>query len=171
MVEAPATFRPRPNASRAEVTEWNKHMHEWLSDELGEQIEREFLHRKAVSKMEFAIMRARHGDPSMLRNMHPEFADCISAPKLGRGKKYPKQKLFNRNKPAETMAKDAALMARRIRALWLRQFGKANRSQGQGEKSAEQWATEILCDWSGLEGHELPLAKVVEAAKRLTRND
>jgi hypothetical protein len=165
MVDGPATFRPRLNASRAEKTAWKSQMHDWLSEKLGDQIEREFLQRKVMSKQEFAIMRAHQGDPSMLRSMHPEFADCISAPNLGRGKKYLKQKLFDRDRAADTMATNAACMARRIRDLWLWQYGKTNRHRG--ERSAEQWAIGILCDWFHLMENELPFDKVMEAAKRL----
>ena len=98
-------------------------------------------------------MRARAGDPEPLRKLYPQFEDCIFSPKLRRGQRYSKKKWkFD-------STKNAADFARHIRALWRAQYGQQNRTRD--EKSAEDFAVDILKEWFPKEAAGLTVDKVL----------
>jgi hypothetical protein len=162
-VSAPEFFRLPPSASRLAGREWEEQMRLWLGDQLDQQHIKNLLEATANAPTpeewveRLAIADARAGDPTALRKRYPHFADCIFSPKLGKGKKYPKQTKFDL---AKETAKTAAEFAPRIRALWQKQYRKKNRKKG--EKSAEEFAIEIIKDWSQ---RKVTMKAVLAAAK------
>jgi hypothetical protein len=116
----------------------------WLSEQLDEQNigmvnadSAKMLAAGAKWFEQMAIAEARRGHPDWLRELYPQFADCISSPKLARGHKYP-------NQEPRPLPKIAVDYTRRIRALWQTQYGKQKRLRD--EMSAEDFAVAILRD-------------------------
>jgi hypothetical protein len=112
-------------------------MRAWLADQLDRQ-NCAPNNADKISVERLAIIMARAGNPALLRQLHPEFADFIHSPPLGPWQNYPKPK-------GVTAARIAADFARRIRALWQKQFRTKNRRRG--EKSAESFAIDIIREW------------------------
>lgn len=152
--DAPTLFRPPPNRVLQRV--WDEQMQVWLQNQLNEEINQDLLRVQPRTWEYMCIMRARAGNPESLRELYPQFADCIFSPKRGRGEKYPK--------PLKSdLIRSAKELTRFIRALWLKQYGKQNRTRD--EKSAEDFAVEILKKWFPNEAAGLTVDKVL-ARKR-----
>jgi len=139
MTKPPPTFRPSRNATEKQKRDWDEKMRSWLADAIDHQQASEMsaVH-EAFDKSRIAIGMARAGHPEWLRQLYPHFADCIHSPPLRPGKKRPKQKQFR-------LAKIAVQFARRIRALWQKQYGQKYRMHD--EKSAEDFAIDIVREW------------------------
>lgn len=155
---APPSFRPPPNASERGQLRWKRDMQHWLSDQLDEQDIRQvgLANANPPGVERLCIASARAGHPEALRKLYPQFADCIHSPKLRRGQKYWKQ-------PKDAPAKIAADFAKRIRAIWSKQYGKRNRAKN--EISAEEFAVEICKEWLGTKAAGLSVDETLAAAK------
>jgi hypothetical protein len=127
----PNEFRLPPNAAPDCKRRHDRAMRAWLADALDEQ---NIIAIDARTYETFCIMLARAGDPERLRELYPQFANCINAPKLAHGEKRPKLK--------HDRLRLAVDYVRRIRALWREQYGLTYLRKG--EKSAENFAIEIL---------------------------
>jgi hypothetical protein len=150
--DAPTLFRPPPNASRVQQREWDEQMQVWLQNQLNEEINRNLLRVQPRTWEYMCIMRARAGNPESLRTLYPQFADCIFSPKRGRGEKYPKPWKSD-------FIRSAKELTRFIRALWLKQYGQQNRTRD--EKSAEEFAVDILKKWFPNDAASLTVGKVL----------
>lgn len=135
---APTLFALPPNASRRQQHEWDEQMQLWLQNQLNEEVNRDLLRAKPTTWEDLCIMRTRAGNPKSLRELYPQFADCIFSPKRGRGQRNPKPWKFD-------LIGTAKEFARLIRVLWHTQYGRQNRTRD--EKSAEDFAVDILKEW------------------------
>ena len=153
----PLPRRLPPNAAPDRRRKWEVEMHEWLAWRM-DQESIEALNRCTVG--EVAVAAARAGDPEPLRGLYPDHADCIYSPKLGRGEKRPKFPV----RPTESdLRKVAANYARRIRAIWRAE--KIMQRRRPGEKSAEEYAIEILWTHFGEVAAGLDVDDVIAAGK------
>ena len=152
---------PRPGRLPANVApdrrrKWEAEMREWLAWRM-DQESIEALNHCTVG--EVAVTAARAGDPEPLRKLYPDHADCIYSPKLGRGEKYLKFPVPTKN----DLRKVAANYARRIRAIWRAE--KIMQRRRPGEKSAEEYAIEILWKHFGEVAAGLDVDDVIAAGK------
>jgi hypothetical protein len=131
-------------------------MREWLAWRM-DQESIEALNRCTAG--EVAVAAARAGDPELLRQLYPDHADCIYSPKLRRGEKYLKFPVPTKN----GLRKVAANYARRIRAIWRAE--KIMQRLRPGEKSAEEYAIEILWKHFGEVAAGLDVDDVIAASK------
>ena len=153
---------PRPGRLPANVApdrrrKWEAEMREWLAWRM-DQESIEALNHCTVG--EVAVAAARAGDPELLRQLNPDHADCIYSPKLGRGEKRPK---FPVRPTKSDLRKVAANYARRIRAIWRAE--KVMQRRRPGEKSAEEYAIEILWKHFGEVAAGLDVDDVIAAGK------
>jgi hypothetical protein len=151
---APEQFRLPPNATRAKREKHDTQMREWLCDQLNEQ-NTELVSRAGdvtLEELQFdgAFYAADNGDVGPLRALcaahaNPliaSLADYLQPPKLRRGVRRRQQR-----RQIDPVLRQAADFARRIRALWVAQYGTKRR--WQGEMTAEDFAVDILQEvWS-----------------------
>ena len=152
----PLPRRLPPNAAPDRRGKWEAEMREWLAWRM-DQESIEALNRCTAG--EVAVAAARAGDPELLRQLYPDHADCIYSPKLRRGEKYLKFPVPTKN----GLRKVAANYARRIRAIWRAE--KIMQRLRPGEKSAEEYAIEILWKHFGEVAAGLDVDDVIAASK------
>ena len=103
-------------------------MQAWLEYEIDEQniaaVDRA---NRAGRGLDFAKWLARAGDPEMLRELLPDYADFIHTP--------PRAKYARKQQTLAPTAKVGAEIAARIRKLWAQQYGKEARGTGQPDLS------------------------------------
>ncbi|MCS3761657.1 hypothetical protein [Bradyrhizobium centrosematis] len=129
----------------------------WLEEKLDEQHVVELRHASASLSLEdWAKALARTGNVDPLKQLFPDLAEFIAEPVRKRGEKKWKARKFS-------VAKLAADFARRIRRLWLDQYGQKNR--GRDELSAEDFAVEICKRWFPRDAARLTVEQVLAAAK------
>jgi hypothetical protein len=160
MSASPSPPLPRrlpTNAAPDRRRKWEAEMREWLAWKM-DQESIEALNHCTVG--ELAVAAARAGDPELLRELYPDHADCIYSPKLGRGEKRPK---FPVQPTKSDLRKVAANYARRIRAIWRAE--KIVQRLRPGEKSAEEYAIEILWKHFGEVAAGLDVDDVIAAGK------
>ena len=149
----PLPRRLPPNAAPDPRGKWEAEMREWLAWRM-DQESIEALNRCTAG--EVAVAAARAG---LLRQLYPDHADCIYSPKLRRGEKYLKFPVPTKN----GLRKVAANYARRIRAIWRAE--KIMQRLRPGEKSAEEYAIEILWKHFGEVAAGLDVDDVIAASK------
>src|SRR5260221_9823502 len=131
---APTLFRLPKNASDRQKRIWEEDRRRWLSDRIAQQVDVMTPAAAAVAHMtlgnwrewneKYRIQQARSGNPEPLRRLYPQFSDCIHSPPLKQGCKYPPPPKFD-------TAKGAADFARRIPALWRKQYGRMPRAESE----------------------------------------
>ncbi|WP_369719725.1 hypothetical protein AB8Z38_20910 [Bradyrhizobium sp. LLZ17] len=162
---APALFRLAPNTSERQKCAWEEHMRLWLHDQISEQLYKSFSQKihydnktnEFIVSEEWAIWLARTGDPSELRKLYPQLADLIFSPK--QPQRY--------QRPKFDAAKASVDFARRIRALWGKQYGKVKRTRDESQAgiSAEHFAVDICKMLFPEKSVHLTIEAVLAAAK------
>lgn len=115
----------------------NDEMLRWLAEQIDDQLIAERSAAAKLSARQFAVARARQGDPSMLRKMFPDFADCISAPRLSRGQHFEPSKKMN-------MLDLTVDIEQRIQSLWRQHYPNKQPRKTRGRWSAEEFAARLL---------------------------
>jgi hypothetical protein len=83
------------------------------------------------ARLQSAVEAARSGDVAPLRNLHPEIAEFIHPPKLGRGEKYPRRPEFDRVRAAKVAVPI-------VQAIWRQYYdGRWKRRRDDGPSAAE----------------------------------